>query len=254
MQKRMLGRGGLEVSALGFGCMGLSFGYGQPTSRDEGIAIIRAAVDGGVTLFDTAEAYGPFANEELVGEALAPIRDQVIIATKFGFTFANGKQAVRVADTWRRDLAARGVSFCMETVFSDPQGAKLDFLKGCHSNGYTVVLVFIGLESADLSRGRVMERVEGGGMMCRTRRSKRGSPARSTICAKPSRLSTKRCSSTTVRQISLFVLSRRSGTASGSAERVMRPRGLRSSGDACGKSGREGESAATSVRHCGPRT
>jgi len=93
MQKRMLGRDGLEVSALGFGCMGISFGYGQPATREDGIAIIRAAVDGGVTFFDTAEAYGPFANEELVGEALAPVRDQVVIATKFGFKFEGGKQA-----------------------------------------------------------------------------------------------------------------------------------------------------------------
>src|SRR5919204_427455 len=87
MQTRTSGTNGLEVSALGLGCMGISFGYGQPTSRDEGIAIIRAAVDRGITLFDTAEAYGPFANEELVGEALAPVRDRVVIATKFGFRF-----------------------------------------------------------------------------------------------------------------------------------------------------------------------
>lgn len=93
MQKRMLGRDGLEVSALGFGCMGISFGYGRPASRDKGIAIIRGAVDRGVTFFDTAEAYGPFANEELVGEALAPVRDRVVIATKFGFTFERGTQA-----------------------------------------------------------------------------------------------------------------------------------------------------------------
>jgi aryl-alcohol dehydrogenase-like predicted oxidoreductase len=93
MQKRTLGKGGLEVSAIGFGCMGLSFGYGPATSRAEGIAIIRAAVDGGVTFFDTAEAYGPFTNEELVGEALGPVRDQVVIATKFGFKFEGGKQA-----------------------------------------------------------------------------------------------------------------------------------------------------------------
>jgi aryl-alcohol dehydrogenase-like predicted oxidoreductase len=93
MQKRPLGMTGLEVSALGFGCMGISFGYGAARSRDEGLAIIRAAVEGGVTFFDTAEAYGPFTNEELVGEALAPVRDQVIIATKFGFKFENGKQA-----------------------------------------------------------------------------------------------------------------------------------------------------------------
>jgi predicted ABC-type ATPase len=72
-------------------------------------------------------------------------------------------EAARVADTWRRDLVARGVSFCMETVFSDPHGAKLDFLKECQSHGYVVVLIFIGLDSAELSRGRVMERVEAGG-------------------------------------------------------------------------------------------
>jgi aryl-alcohol dehydrogenase-like predicted oxidoreductase len=93
MQKRRLGKGGLEVSALGFGCMGISFGYGPPTSRQDGIAIIRAAVDRGVTFFDTAEAYGPFTNEELVGEALDPVRNQVVIATKFGFKYEDGKQA-----------------------------------------------------------------------------------------------------------------------------------------------------------------
>ena len=93
MQKRTLGRDRLEISALGFGCLGISFGYGQPTSREDGIAIIRAAVDAGVTFFDTAEVYGPFANEELVGEALAPVRDRVVVATKFGFKFEGGKQA-----------------------------------------------------------------------------------------------------------------------------------------------------------------
>ena len=84
MKTRTLG-GGLEVSALGLGCMGLSVNYGQPADKQAGIALIRAAADQGVTFFDTAEAYGPFTNEELVGEALAPIRDQVVIATKFGF-------------------------------------------------------------------------------------------------------------------------------------------------------------------------
>ena len=92
MQTRTLGKQGLEVSALGFGCMGLSFGYGPATSRQDGVALIRAAVDSDVTFFDTAEAYGPFANEELVGEALQPVRDRVAIATKFGFKFENGKQ------------------------------------------------------------------------------------------------------------------------------------------------------------------
>jgi aryl-alcohol dehydrogenase-like predicted oxidoreductase len=90
MQKRTLG-GGLEVSALGFGCMGLNFAMGSTLSREEGISVIRAAVDDGVTFFDTAESYGPFTNEELVGEALAPVRDRVVIATKFGFTFDSSK-------------------------------------------------------------------------------------------------------------------------------------------------------------------
>ena len=85
MKARTLGQGGLEVSAIGYGCMGLGTIYGPGTDRNAGIAILRAAVDRGVTLFDTAEAYGPFANEELVGEALAPVRSQVVIATKFGF-------------------------------------------------------------------------------------------------------------------------------------------------------------------------
>src|SRR5438067_12307014 len=93
MQKRTLGNSGLEVSALGLGCMGLSFGYGPAVERQEGVKVIRAAVDLGVTFFDTAEVYGPFTNEELVGEALAPFRDRVVIATKFGFTIENGKQA-----------------------------------------------------------------------------------------------------------------------------------------------------------------
>jgi aryl-alcohol dehydrogenase-like predicted oxidoreductase len=85
MKKRSLGKSGLEVSALGFGCMGLSSAYGPPTPRPDGVRIIRTAFEQGVTLFDTAEAYGPFANEELVGEAVAPFRNQVVIATKFGF-------------------------------------------------------------------------------------------------------------------------------------------------------------------------
>jgi len=92
MQKRTLGKSNLEVSALGFGCMGISSGYGPATGHQDGIAVIRAAVDRGVTFFDTAEAYGPFTNEELVGEALAPVRDQVVIATKFGLTFEGGNQ------------------------------------------------------------------------------------------------------------------------------------------------------------------
>lgn len=93
MQKRKLGNSDLEVSAIGLGCMGLSFGLGPAVEKQDGIALIRAAVERGVTFFDTAEVYGPFANEELVGEALAPFRGQIKIATKFGFKFENGKQA-----------------------------------------------------------------------------------------------------------------------------------------------------------------
>ena len=85
MKKRKLGKSTLEVSAVGLGCMGLSHGYGQPVGKQQGIALIRAAVDRGISFFDTAEMYGPFTNEELVGEALAPVREQVVIATKFGF-------------------------------------------------------------------------------------------------------------------------------------------------------------------------
>ena len=87
MQQRTLGKRGLEVSALGLGCMGMSFGYGPAGDRKEMIALIRAAVERGVTFFDTAQVYGPFTNEDLVGEALAPFREQLVIATKFGFNF-----------------------------------------------------------------------------------------------------------------------------------------------------------------------
>jgi len=93
MKKRVLGKSGLEVSAIGLGCMGMSFAYGTVPDKREMISLIRDAVDRGVTFFDTAEAYGPFINEELVGEALAPVRDRVVIATKFGFAFGpNGSQ------------------------------------------------------------------------------------------------------------------------------------------------------------------
>jgi aryl-alcohol dehydrogenase-like predicted oxidoreductase len=95
MQKRKLGKSNLEVSAIGLGCMGMSFGLGPPADKQEMISLIRAAVERGVTFFDTAEVYGPFTNEELVGEALAPFREQVVIATKFGFKIdpSTGKQA-----------------------------------------------------------------------------------------------------------------------------------------------------------------
>src|SRR5678815_4438508 len=93
MTKRKLGND-LEVSTLGLGCMGLNSGmYGPAVDKDDAIKLIRSAVDEGVTFFDTAEVYGPFANEELVGEALAPVRDRVVIATKFGFSYKNGKQS-----------------------------------------------------------------------------------------------------------------------------------------------------------------
>jgi aryl-alcohol dehydrogenase-like predicted oxidoreductase len=93
MQKRKLGKSNLEVSAIGLGCMGLSFGLGPAVDKQQGISLVRAAVERGVTFFDTAEVYGPYANEELVGEALAPFRGKVVIATKFGFKIVNGKQA-----------------------------------------------------------------------------------------------------------------------------------------------------------------
>src|SRR5215467_15947195 len=93
MEKRTLGKSNLEVSALGLGCMGMSFGYGPAKDEQEMVSVIRSAVDLGVTFFDTAEVYGPFTNEELVGKALAPLRNRVLIATKFGFKIENGKQA-----------------------------------------------------------------------------------------------------------------------------------------------------------------
>src|SRR5262245_19831231 len=95
MQKRRLGKSGLEVSAIGLGCMGMSFGYGPAADKQEMISLIRTALEHGVTFFDTAEVYGPFTNEELVGEALEPFRKQVVIATKFGFKLdpSTGKQA-----------------------------------------------------------------------------------------------------------------------------------------------------------------
>ncbi len=94
MQQRQLGSNGLQVSALGLGCMGLSYGYGPATDKAQAISLIRNAVENGVTLFDTAEIYGPFTNEEVVGEALAPVRDQVVIATKFGFDYTQPGQVL----------------------------------------------------------------------------------------------------------------------------------------------------------------
>lgn len=97
MQKRILGNSGLEVSALGLGCMGLSFGYGKPTEKNEALKLLRSAYEQGITFFDTAEAYGPFANEELLGEALQPFRKDVVIATKFGFK--DGRTALGMDST-----------------------------------------------------------------------------------------------------------------------------------------------------------
>ncbi|WP_176048578.1 aldo/keto reductase [Burkholderia sp. BCC1644] len=105
MQKRMLGKSGLEVSAIGLGCMGLSYGYGPATDKASGIALIRTAFERGVTFFDTAEAYGPFVNEELVGEAVAPFRDQVVIATKFGFEGGLPMKGVDSRPSHIRDVA-----------------------------------------------------------------------------------------------------------------------------------------------------
>src|SRR5260370_40869239 len=99
MQKRTLGKSNLEVSALGLGCMGMSFAYGPPADKQEMIRLLRSAVERGITFFDTAQVYGPFTNEELVGEALAPLREQVVIATKFGFNL--GPNGEPMGKEWR---------------------------------------------------------------------------------------------------------------------------------------------------------
>src|ERR1700726_3726707 len=106
MQKRKLGKSNLEVSALGLGCMGMSFGYGPAADKQEMIALIRKAVEHGVTFFDTAEVYGPFTNEELVGEALAPLREKVVIATKFGFRL--GPTGEQMGKDWRPEHIKQG--------------------------------------------------------------------------------------------------------------------------------------------------
>jgi len=110
MKKRTLGRSNLEVSALGFGCMGLSFGYGPAQEKQNAISLIRDAFESGVTFFDTAEAYGPFANEELVGEALAEVRDQVVIATKFGFKDGNSRAGMDSRPERIREVADASLS------------------------------------------------------------------------------------------------------------------------------------------------
>jgi len=100
MKKRTLGKSNLEVSALGLGCMGMSYAYGPPADKQEMIQLIRSAVERGITFFDTAEAYGPFTNEELVGEALAPFRGQMVIATKFGFHFGPNPTTCAMRDAF----------------------------------------------------------------------------------------------------------------------------------------------------------
>jgi aryl-alcohol dehydrogenase-like predicted oxidoreductase len=102
MQQRPLGESGLEVSAIGLGCMAMSHGYGPPPDKREMVALLRAAVERGVTFFDTAQVYGPFTNEELLGEALAPVRDQVVIATKFGFDFTEADRALNSSPAYIR--------------------------------------------------------------------------------------------------------------------------------------------------------
>lgn len=120
MQKRQLGNSSLEVSALGLGCMGLSHGYGPATDTRQAIALIRAAVDQGVTFFDTAEVYGPYLNEQVVGEALAPVRSQVVIATKFGFTFgSDNKQQILNSRPEHIRIAVEGSLRRLKTDFID---------------------------------------------------------------------------------------------------------------------------------------
>lgn len=120
MHKRTLGNSSLEVSALGFGCMGLSHGYGPATDTRQTISVIRSAVDQGVTFFDTAEVYGPYLNEQVVGEALAPVRDQVVIATKFGFTFGDdNKQQILNSRPEHIRIAVEGSLRRLKTDYID---------------------------------------------------------------------------------------------------------------------------------------
>jgi aryl-alcohol dehydrogenase-like predicted oxidoreductase len=118
MQKRRLGRSSLEVSAIGLGCMGLSASYGQPVQKRQGIALIRAAVERGVTFFDTAEVYGPHTNEELVGEALAPVRERVVIATKFGFEI-NAAEGRRDGLNSRPEHIKQAAEGCLKRLKTD---------------------------------------------------------------------------------------------------------------------------------------
>src|SRR5579863_3674598 len=119
MQKRKLGNSGLEVSALGLGCMGMSFGYGPAKDKQEMISVIRAAVERGISFFDTAQVYGPFANEELVGEALASFRGEVVIATKFGFKFEHDGGPRSVGLDSRPEYIKQGVEGSLKRLRVD---------------------------------------------------------------------------------------------------------------------------------------
>src|SRR5437764_1407064 len=123
MKKRKLGKSGLEVSAVGLGCMGMSFGYGPPKDKLEMIGVLRKAVELGVTFFDTAEVYGPFTNEELVGEALAPFREQVVIATKFGLASFHTARSVEVfsQEKWTQTPRLRAAIFVTRCLDSHPK-------------------------------------------------------------------------------------------------------------------------------------
>ena len=134
MQTRELGRSGLKVSAIGLGCMGISFSYATKLSKDEGVALIRAAVDRGVTFFDTAEVYGPFTNEDVVGEALRPFRDKVVIATKFGFDIDFETRENRGVNS-RPDRIRKAVEGSLKRLASKPStsSTSIGSIRTCRS-------------------------------------------------------------------------------------------------------------------------
>src|SRR5438093_1656984 len=158
MKKRTLGKSGLEVSALGFGCMGLSYGYGPAIEKQQAIAVIRTAVERGVTFFDTAEAYGPFTNEELVGEALAPHRERVVIATKFGFDIAPDEQP-RPSQGAIGDFAPKLAELTDDVLYGDvwerPELSKRD-------RSLITVAALIALNRPDQLRAHLLKARENG--------------------------------------------------------------------------------------------
>jgi len=158
MKKRTLGKSGLEVSALGFGCMGLSYGYGPAIEKQQAIAVIRTAVERGVTFFDTAEAYGPFTNEELVGEALAPHRERVVIATKFGFDIAPDEQP-RPSQGAIGDFAPKLAELTDDVLYGDvwerPELSKRD-------RSLVTVAALIALNRPEQLRSHLMRARENG--------------------------------------------------------------------------------------------